>query len=374
MVAGPLHHAHEVPAGTRLRRWLARHERRWVAAWLVGWALVFGVLAVWGLGLNGFERVVERWNGRWALRLARCEELVAAGRHEEAAERLARLDAEHPAVFVKHALDRQRERVLELLGESQRALGRKGRALEAFERLVAFDPRNVHSHYVLARAAADFDEADLALEHYEAALAILPSHLPSLEGLIDLRLGASRYPEVVAAFERYLDAWLLGSVTLRCGERSVALELPVDGRPHALHVPFELEPGVSGEVCLESGGYSFRLAELALLPPIPADRPGAGAPVELPPDAWSLAEASATEDGAVAAAGPAARACRPSLALPDGAARLRATLTLYKAVPAELWAAVEQSYRNVLAYEHLEAARARVVVGGCLEAGSIFVD
>src|SRR5688572_26377776 len=107
---------------------LVRNERRVALAWLLLAALVVAFLAVWGVALGGAERVSLAISGRLEQRLARGEQLFDAGRFEEAALELELLDRDHPAVFSKHALDRQRERVLELLARSYAALDRKARA------------------------------------------------------------------------------------------------------------------------------------------------------------------------------------------------------------------------------------------------------
>ncbi len=374
MPAGPLRHSHTLPALVRFRRWFAARERRWIALWLAGWSGLFAFLALWGLGANGLERLVERWNERWALRLQRGEELVNAGRLEEAASYLERLDAAHPAVFAKHGRDRERERVLALLAECHVELGNKSLALAALQRLVAFDPRNFRSHHLLAQGARDLDEPELALAEYEAALAILPSYLPALEGLVGLHLAGSRYPEVVGAFERYLDAWLLARVELVCGERRVSFELPVDGRAHAVEAAIELPAGWQGEVCLKTGGYSWRLAGLSFQPALLSGSPERSAAVPVEAEGWLPWAARAADAGAISAQGKASSACREAVALPHGAARVRVELALFKALPESLWNSAQRSYRNTLREDRLEAARARSLVGGCLEAGSLFVD
>ena len=119
-------------------------ERALILAWLAGSFLLLGVLGVWGIGLGGAEKVLDRWGGRWVTRIERGESLLAEGRYEEAAEYLEALDDDFPARFVKHGLDRERERVLTLLGRSYVALERKGLNSSKIEFNLSFDPEGSH--------------------------------------------------------------------------------------------------------------------------------------------------------------------------------------------------------------------------------------
>lgn len=356
------------------RRLLYRHERKLIAAWFGAGVLLLGLIAVWGVGMRGAERVVEAWNGRWDARVARAEELFAAGRWEEAASYLEQLDAAHPAVFVKHARDRERERILEMLGRSHLTLGHKRRALDALERLAAFDPRNWNNHFRLAEAQLLLGEPGAARESFERVLAIHPNHRPSVQAMIAMASGAGRYGDVPPLFEAYLDAWLLARMRLSLGERELVLEVPVDGRAHTLELPVDVPAGWSGELCLATAGYSVRLETVELIGPLHTGSTAPATVVRVPESApWEPRALAPGPAGAWSAAGMDSALCVGGLE-PTAVSRVRVTLTAYKDLPADLWEEVERSYRNTLDVDGLEAARERAVVGGRLEAGSLYVD
>jgi tetratricopeptide (TPR) repeat protein len=359
----------------RVRRWIQRHERAAFVVWLSGCALAVGTLAAWGLVANGAERAVDALDSAWVRRLDRIAEEVRLKRYEQALPRLERLDRDCPAVFVKHRFDREHERLLGLLGKCYLELDRRRLARETLGRLVAFDPRNFDNHFQLAQAERAFGDGEAARAAYQQVLAIHPTHLPSVQALIELAAAEGDHAAVVAAYEAYLDAWLLAHVRLRLGDRAVVLETLVDGREHAIEGVVDLPAGWGGELCLETGGYSARLAAVELEAPLQA---GVAAPVQavaLRPDAgWLPVGGASAAPGELAAAAPGSRLCAELPALPQGAARVRLRLALFKALPAALWSQVGTSYRNQLAGEAYERASARSRVGGCLEAGSIFEE
>lgn len=367
MVAGPLTRRHR--AGPRRRP----SQRALIAAWVGLWALVFAALGIWGIGLRGAERTVDRWRSRWEQRLERGAQLLAAGDHEAAAAHLEAFDAEHPALFVKHGLDRQRERGLELLGASYVAQGKRGRALATFERLVAFDPRNAHSRWLLAEAQLALGEHEDALATLAELLAIHPTHLPGVRARVELLREAGDHAGAVATFEAYLDAWLLAPVTLTLGGREVELDLEVlvDGRPQRVSAPVRLPAAWSGSVTLCPRGHSLEIGALRIVPPVVSGAPAGPAPVEvagwrLPPGSEHGARFSLRDAQTCVVSSP--------VDLPSGAARLELELTLFKAVPEDLWQGVRSSFASLLRGEELAAVEPRVQVGGCLEAGTRFED
>jgi hypothetical protein len=356
------------------RRLLYRHERKLIAAWFGAGALLLGLIAVWGVGLRGAERVVEAWHGRWDARVAHAEELVAAGRYEEAAAYLEQLDAAHPALFVKHARDRERERVLELLGRSHLTLGHKRRALEALERLADFDPRNWSNHFRLGEAQLLLDEPAAARDSFERVLAIHPNHRPTVLALIGMAHDGGRYADVPPLFEAYLDAWLLARMRLSLGEHERVLEVPVDGREHTLELPIDVPSGWSGELCLATAGYSVRLETVELTGPLVTGSTAPATALRVPGSApWEPRTLAPGPAGAWSAAGMDSALCVRGLK-PTAVSRVRVTLTAYKGLPPDLWEQVERSYRNTLDVEGLESVRERTVIGGRLEAGSLYVD
>jgi len=359
-----------------------RHERALIVAWLASCAALLGVIGVWGVGFGGAERVIELWNQRWYRRIWHAQDLVGGGRLEEAALYLERLDRHFPATWNRHRYDRNREWVLELLGTTHAELDHKKRCLETFERLAEFDPRNWRNHFLLGEHCRRFGEPERAEEAYREVLAIHPSHLPSVQALVEAKYDAGLFPEVTSLFEAYLDAWLLGRMSLTLGQVEVVLEVPVDGRPHTVEAPLALDAGWAGELCLATRGYSVRLSTVELVTPLRVGSveprrsillranetwTGRGSVERVAPSTWS-------------ALGPDAVLCAPAPAsAPGGAAdvdlsRVRVTLTVFKACPAELREQVEKSYANQLAQEAWSAASRRSVAGGCLAAGSLFAD
>jgi hypothetical protein len=168
---------------------------------------------------------------------------------------------------------------------------------------------------------------------------------------------------VVEAYERYLDAWLLAPLRVSFGPDAVELEVPADGRRHAVEAPLSVPAGWRGALLLETRGYSADVARLTVAPP-----PRAGLVEALEPRELLAAPATVT------ASDPTSSASFPDVDLPLGGARVRLELTLYKALPAELWELVERSYRNRLDSARAGAAARRSRVGGCLEAGTTFAD
>jgi tetratricopeptide (TPR) repeat protein len=328
--------------------------------------------------LGGAERTVDAWNARWPRRVAEGERLVDAKRYAEAVVFLEELDRDFPALYVKHRFDREKERLLTALGRAYTGLDKKKRALETFERLVQFDPRNWANHLALAEACVTFVELDRAKQAFAAVLAIHPSHLPALKGLIQLHYDGSLYANIPPLYEAYLDAYVLAPLTLSFAERSVVLEVPADGRPHRVEAALELPAGWRGEMCLATRGWSVTVGAIELTAPLRAGV--AGVPemlrVEVPPNAgeWKAQSAQETRPGVFAAQDKSARICRDLAAPASGTARIALEITVYKALDAGLWTEVETSYKNRLAWEALEIARQRSLIGGCREAGSIFED
>ncbi|MCE9593992.1 MAG: tetratricopeptide repeat protein [Planctomycetes bacterium] len=356
-----------------VRRWLHAHERGLIVAWLVGVSACFALLFAWGVWQRGLESVVSWWYARSGTELARAERLYEAGRFEDAAALLERIDANHPAVIVKHRLDQEREEVLTLLGRSYVALDKKKRALETFDTLVAFDPRNWRNHYARAEALRAFVESDLAEAAYREVLRLHPTHFPTVETLTGMLFDvATLYAKVVELHQQYFNAWLLGSVELSLGATSVGLDVPVDGLPHAFDVPFEVAANFAGDARVATHGYSARIGELAL---VPAQHVGVAAPIvpAIFAGPWTPTAAKLDDQGRFAAASKESSFAQ-HVAVPNGAARVRIELTLYKQMSKDLWFKVEKSYSNRLLFDQLEDVRRRTVIGGVLEAGSLFEE
>lgn len=358
-----------------LARFVQRHERKLIVVWLGGCVLLLAGLAYWSVLSRGAERAVAAWDARWVGRLDAAQALVEAQRFDEAALSLERLDADFPAHFIKHHLDRQRERLLSLLGTSYLELDRKGKAIATFERLAAFDPKNFDNHFQLGEALRHFTDDGAARAAYEQVLAIHPTHLPTVLAELKLAWAGSLYAQIVDDYERYLDAWLLARVRVSFGEHVLELDAHVDGRAQRIEGALAVPAGWSGPVCLETRGFSARLSSFEVVPPLRAGVVELLDVVTLGDDAPWIASAGELRDGVqLSAASRDSRICVERLSLPHGASRVRLELTLYKALPADMWQQVAKSYSNRLEHAKWRAAEQRSLVGGCLEAGTLFDD
>jgi len=349
----------------RLRRFVSLRERG--LSWTLGVALVLviGVLALppaRARVLQGAGRAVDVWEARWTRRLEAGERLVAGGEYERATRYLADLDRRFPAVTVKHARDRERERLLGALGRSYAELGRKRLALETFRRLVAFDPRNVANHAALARADLRFGEPEEARDHFAEILRVDPMHWEALEGYADFYAERGEFGRVVEAYETYLDALIPARITVGFGDTEGSVYVPADGRLHIATVPL-FAPAGEGRLSVRTEGFSIELGGLEIVGPVLAGRPGrADVSDALPDAAWDAAGFRALSDRRflALAADPVLRG--PSARLAHGIERVDLRVRVLKPVPTALWETVRTSYRNELDFEGLALARARSAV------------
>ena len=364
-------HSHQGP----LTGFVARHERALIVAWLGACAALAAVMGVWGLALNGAEKAVDAWDERWVKELDRAQAVLEAGNSAAALALLERLDKDCPAKFVKHRQDRERERLLGLLGTALQQEGKKRRTLETFQRAVAFDPKNFANHFRLAQAARELGEDDVAKAAFEAVLAIHPTHAPSAAALADMSFDAGNYAPVVDVFERYIGAWQLETVHLSLGETRVALDVVVDGLAHEIEVPASVAEGWKGVVRLDTHGYSARLERVELCPPLRAGEAGRREALVLTPGEEWLAlggtfderyELSATERGAAMVS--------PEVGVPLGASLVRVRLTLFRSIPPEFWFQAEKAHFNKLKVPRWRELLPRIRRGGAPEAGTVFED
>lgn len=364
----------ESPADRPVVGWIARNERKLIVVWLGGCAALLAGIGVWGLALNGAERWVDGLDADWIARLDAAQELVARGEWERAESELERLDTDSPVTFIKHHLDRERERQLVLLGQVYVERDKKRLARQTFERLVAFDPRNYDNHFRRAEALRAIGDAD-ARAAYEEVLRIHPTHLPSVAALMDMSFDAGRYAPVVETFERYLDAWILAPMRVRAGEASVVLEIPVDGSVHTLEADLILPENWSGVLELETGGFSAEIEHLELIAPLRVGVADSAPVLRLvPTEAWTVSDAKRLGNSSWSAQTRASKLTSTQIVLPAGAARLRVNMRVFKSVTDEMWTQATKSYANRL--EHglwIEVGR-RARVGGAPEAGSEFLD
>jgi hypothetical protein len=370
---------HSPTASARpIARFVQRNERRLIVAWLAGCALVLALVA-YAIAFGGAERAIEAWDGRWTARVDHAESLMRSKGASKAqltlaAAELEAIERDFPAQFIKHRLDRERERILGLLGECYVALDKKSHAYATLERLVAFDPKNYDNHFRLAEAQRHFADNDAARKSYEDVLAIHPTHLPTLIALIGMDDFGSLYAQVVDDYEHYLNAWLLARVRVSSGEHSIEFDVPVDGREHMVEGLIELPEHREDTVCIETRGYSARRGMLEFVPPL---RVGVVAP--LPVDSfdtqatWQASDGKLADNVELLASGAESRMCIVEIS-PRPVARVRLKITLFKALPESTWKMVTKAYRNRLELAKLHEAEQRSRVGGCLQAGSIFED
>lgn len=358
-----------------LAGFVARHERALIVAWLGACAVLVVLMGVWGLALNGAEKAVDAWDERWVKELDDAQALLEAGNSAAAVVLLERLDKDCPATFVKHRQDRERERLLALLGTALKKEGKKGKTIDAFQRAVEFDPKNFANHFRLAEAARALGKSDIAKAEYEAVLTMHPTHQPSCAALADMAFAAGNYAPVVEVFERYINAWQLETVHLTLGSTRLALDLTVDGLPHDLEVPASLAEGWKGVVRLDTHGYSARLEQVELSPPLRAGEAGRRKALVLTPGEEWLAlggtfdekyELSATERGAAIVS--------PEVTVPQGASLVRVRLTLFRSISPAFWAEAEKAYFNRLKVPRWKELLVRMRRGGAPEAGTVFED
>ena len=288
--------------------------------------------------LRGIEALVDASAEGWLARVDEGEALLSDGRYLEAAVFLEDLDARFPARTNIHALDKDRERILAALGQANEALGRKGRALDAYRRAVAFDPRNVENHYALAVAAIRLGEEDEAARHLDLLLDIYPPHQRGVRERIALDTERGDFPAVRRAFERYVQSFRVEAIEITIGEHTAEAMVPVDGEPHVLR--FGLPPVGQGPSVLEvvrSEGVD--LAEVRWVGRVRAGVDGRDSGVAEPASAnrFELPEPA-----------PAELFITASAAIP---------------LDADTWRRVETAYRNLLASEELERWAPRLEIG-----------
>ncbi len=315
--------------GGAIGRWaraLRGHERGFARAYLLGLALLVAawlVPAVRAATSTQLKRASYRAEQRWLERVATARDWVEEGNWPAAERALLRLDAELPAHHVKHGLSLERGQVLADLARTHAALGRKRRSLETVRRLVAFEPRN-YGHHVLHGSLADrFAETGEAVRAWQRVLEIHPNHLPTVRALVTHHADAGDAESAVGVFETYLDAF--GTTPVRRGPDTLVQALPVDGRWHAFDawVPDVDERG-DGATALPVAVET--LSEVADLQVVPSWQAGRSQPAV------------------------------------DGPGRWRGRIRAFKPVDAALWATVERSCRNLLAFERLAALAERTRV------------
>jgi hypothetical protein len=343
----------------RFRAGYRRNEKKLIVAYLATLAVVVLLVAAGPVRrpvLGAAERAAAAWDDRWSRRLADAEALIEAGLLDSAVVSLEALDLQFPARHVKHARDAERQRLLRALGNTYLQLGRNDRALDAFRRLVLFEPRSYANYFDLARACLEAGEEAEAQQHLAAALAINPTHLPTVRTQLRLYYGVRDFKAVVAAYEAYLRAFMVQELTVAIGATRTTISIPVDAHEHEVPVLVAIPPNVRGLLTVEAGGLPVEVEQVTMQPPTIAGASPLPVTVLQPPDAaWMFP--GATGDSTVAAV-PEVKFDSGSQGIEGLVLRVR----LRKPVDPALWSIVERSYRSLLDTAGLERARVASVV------------
>ena len=299
--------------------------------------------------LDTIQRRMDAWDHRWTRRLEAGEAMVRKGEFREAADYLAELDRHFPARSVRHARDRERERLLLALGQSYAESGQNSSALATYRRLVIFDPRNYLNYFVLGSLAQRQQSGTAGtneiLASFTAALRINPNHLASTRGAM---LFQSAHGDTVSAgrlFKNYLDAYLLNPVAIALGDTTVPVGVPVDGEFHEYLVPLNRPAGWSGSLQINSGGYSMAIEHAALISPLIAGRSSPRTALELPISSASASGLTSAGQGiwrADSASGALSLVLNP---LPTAVGAIRIRLKLFKPLDQTTWDLARAAYR-----------------------------
>lgn len=299
--------------------------------------------------LDTVQRRLDAWDHRWTRRLEAGEAMVRNGEYPEAAAYLARLDRRFPARSVRHARDRERERLLLALGQSYAESGQGESALQTYRRLVVFDPRNYRNHFALGALAQRLQSGtagtDEILASYTQALRLNPNHLPSTRGAM---LFQSAHGDTAAAgrlFLNYLDAYLLNPVTLALGDAVTPVDVPVDGAFHEYLVPLNRPAGWSGSLEINPGGYSLAIDHIALTSPLVAGRLSPRTEVALTLTATTAHGMTSAGQGVWRADQAAGTVSVPVAAVAAGVSTVRIRLKLFKPLDQTTWDLARAAYR-----------------------------
>ena len=340
-----------------------RHGRRLTWIYLGSLGLLLLVLGVPYVRQRVFwrvERALVAREARWATRVATGEALLAAGRLEEAQAYLEQLDRRFPARNVRHALDKERERLLLSLGNTYAALGRRNLALTTFTNLAAFDPRNWKNHAALAAAHTRLDpnwstpdEAGLALMEL---LRINPNQLQAVTDLANFYFEKPDFGSLVATIETYLQADLYVMSTPSLDGSRVAQVLDVDGTWHLVALRYPEAPAAPGRFSLPTGGYSAEVRSVTLKPALLVGRPPVEPIMLLPQPTWTGDSLSSPRPGLFRATGSETTIQVPLPRNLPPIAAVEVELRLFKPMGDDLWALARRAYRSILRPQGLDSA------------------
>lgn len=363
-----------------VRSWFRKHEGTLSLVWLGGVALFLLLLAVPSTrerALGVVQSAILWHEGRWYDAIDKGEAMLRAGRYEEAVAYLTELDRRFPARTVKHGMDKDRERVLLLLGQGLAALDKKSKSMAVYQQLVAFDPNNFRNWYAMGVAAdkllSGWALAQEARDAYAAALVINPSHLPSLRGVIRFDSEQGLYDELRTQYETYLDAFLSADVTFRTADSAITISVPVDGKFHDVELPLGQPEGAPADLTIVPGGYPTEVAEARFISSLRSGSPGRSETVILPPGNASAREGASLSGGRLlpqSMSGSLLISGPPS----PGANAVRVRLRLFKPVDQDLWHTVATAYGNLLDEAGASRALDRSAVFPSEEAADAVVD
>ena len=357
------------PSIGALTGFIRLHERALVRASIVGLVLFGGLVSVGVIVsriripvLDRVERIIDHWDNRWTRRLEYGEQLVKAKKYPQAAEYLAALDREFPARSVRHKRGEERERLLNALGQSYAGIGKKKLALETYRRLVEFDPRNFANHHLFVEASLKFHETELAEKQLAEILKIHPTHLPSVRTQIKIHFDKSNYAAVVAAFEKYFNAYLMQQVAAVLGQSSASVNVPVDGRFHDVELRITQLPETAGELVLQPGPFAIEIKQVTLQHPATVGVLGVGSAQLWPGQtSWRFQEMAPIGTNGFRALGPGAALRLVVPAQPRGVGEIHLSLRLFKPLDKDLSEMIRKSYHNLLRHDALKAMRDRSV-------------
>jgi tetratricopeptide (TPR) repeat protein len=340
-----------------------RYGRRLTWMYLGGLALLLLALGLPPVRQRVFWRVesaLVRGEARWTDRLETGEALLAAGRLEEAQAYLEQLDRRFPARDVRHALDKERERLLLALGRTYEALGRRNLALATYTRLALFDPRNWQNHAALAAAHTRLDpnwsipdEAGTALME---VLRINPNQLQAVTDLATFYFEQPDFASLVATVETYLKADLYIRSNPALGASAVEQLIGVDGTWHRLRLRYAATPKSPERFSLPTRGYSAELRSVTLEPALLVGRPP-GEPIVLGPEStWSGDSVSSPRPGLFRAIGSETTIQVPLPRDLPPIAAVTVELRLFKPMGDDLWALTRRAYRSILRPQGLDSA------------------
>jgi tetratricopeptide (TPR) repeat protein len=340
-----------------------RHGRRLTWIYLGSLVLLLLVLGVPYIRQRVFwrvERALVAREARWADRVTTGEALLAAGRLEEAQAYLEQLDRRFPARNVRHALDKERERLLLALGNTYAALGRRNMALTTFTNLAAFDSRNWKNHAALAAAHTRLDpnwstpdEAGLALVE---VLRINPNQLEAVTDLATFYFEKPDFRSLVATMDTYLQADLYIMSFPALDTSRVEQVLDVDGTWHRVTLHYPEAPAAPSRLSLPTGGYSAEVRSVTLQPALLVGRSPAEPIVLLPEPAWTGDSVSSPRPGLFQSAGSETAIHVPLPPDLPPIATVEVELRLFKPMNDDLWALARRAYRSILRPQGLDSA------------------